>query len=338
MLPVHRAMQQMAVRFDVAPAIRRVMDQFIEPFASLGKRISEWINSIVAPMRQMVKDVIRSPLMRGASELLNKQALGLKKLHGPAGLLIQTHQRRMAEAFKAPIQDLDPVAAPPADKQIVLPDEATLTAFFVEERGDNKWRKGAVGWLLRAVPLSVGAHIHERFLDSSVVALEWLAERLVSRELRRMLVPALGSANCDVTTKAVLLAGVDHYMSREWEAADTLLTAGLDGLVLDLAVQRGVITEGHKVKKPNGKSGRGISTGGDTLVLARLGLDASQISYLTTLSLGQTGNPPRHGAASPLGSDVHAAGSLLGVILILHWLDEKSDLVARALGAGRADR
>jgi hypothetical protein len=169
--------------------------------------------------------------------------------------------------------------------------------------------------------------------QSSEAALAWLAERLLRRELRRLLEPALREVDCEAETREVLLAGVDHYLRREWAPADTLLTAGLDGLLLHLAYQRNVITEGRRLSGENGRPGSRMTTAGNTVLLSRMGFDGSQIAYLTGLSLGPTGNAPRHGARSPIGSDVHAAGSLLGLLLVLAWASEEGPLVARALDA-----
>ena len=76
-----------------------------------------------------------------------------------------------------------------------------------------------------------------------------------------------------------------------------------------------------------------MRTAGNTKLLSQMGFDASQVAYLTGLSLGPTGNAPRHGSASPIGSDTHAAGSLLGLVLVLSFERNQRQLVSRALAA-----
>lgn len=258
----------------------------------------------------------------------------LGRADGPLANLLRVYRERGNALDRLPHRS---PAAPDAKQdpvsEIVLPDDGTLVAFFGEERGDAAWRRGPLGWLLRAVPLPLGAAIHDRLQESSEAALAWMAERLLRRELRRVLEPALTSVQCEQATRDVLLAGVDHYLRREWAPADTLLTAGLDGLLLDLAFQRGVVTEARRLRREDGRPGAQMNTAGNTKLLTQMGFDGSQIAYLTGLSLGPTGNPPRHGSMSPIGSDVHAAGSLLGLLLVLGWAGQERPLVARALAA-----
>lgn len=330
LLPVTSAVGQMAERA-LAPSheVQRRIERIVEPLLQVQQRLGHWLEGLLGPVREAINRFVRRPAVLQAARRLSDQARrGVA--NGPIGMLLRTHLQTSNGALRRPLE------APPAIDEsrvvdIVIPDDGDLVALFAEQRGDRKWRQSSVGWLLQAVPLPLGGLIHEQFSESAEAGLAWLAERLLRRELRRALSPALAGVGCDPATIDVLLSGVDHYLRREWAPADTLLTAGLDGLLFEIAVQRRVLTEGHKLRRPNGRIGGHVSTAGRSDVLAAMGFDGSQITYLTNLSLGPTGNPPRHGSSSPLGSDVHAAGSLLGLLLVLAWLDERGTIVAELL-------
>lgn len=331
-LPALQAVQSVQTRF-VEPmrAVQRTIQTLTAPLMSAMQRIREWLDSIMRPVRAHVDAFARAPLVREASAVLNRR-LDVGRTSGPVAALLRLHRDQQVAALAELARQAATLPPQPSTTtELVLPDDGALVTFFVEERGDPSWRKGPLGWLLRVVPLPLGASVHELLQESREAALAWLAERLLRRELRRLVETGLSAVPCEQATRDVLLAGVEHYLRREWAPADTLLTAGLDGLLLRLAVGQGVITEGRRLRTGNGKPGRQFSTAGDTKLLTEMGFDASQIAYLTGLSLGPTGNPPRHGAASPIGSDIHAAGSLLGLLLVLAWASQEKPLVARAL-------
>lgn len=330
-LPALQAVQSLQTRFlEPMRAIQRTIQTLTAPLMSAMQRIGEWLSSITRPIRAHVDALVRTPLVREASAVLNRR-LDVGRTSGPVAALLRLHRDQHVTALAEMARQAATLPPQPSTTELVLPDDGTLVSFFVEERGDPSWRKGPLGWLLRVVPLPLGASVHELLQESREAALAWLAERLLRRELRRLVETGLSAVPCEQATRDVLLAGVEHYLRREWAPADTLLTAGLDGLLLGLAVRQGVITEGRRLRKGNGRPGRQFSTAGDTKLLTEMGFDASQIAYLTGLSLGPTGNPPRHGAASPIGSDIHAAGSLLGLVLVLAWASQEKPLVARAL-------
>lgn len=331
-----------------ALAVSRAVDAALAPLRDAFQRIGDWLARITVPLRTWADQVFKAPAIRQAVELLNKQ-VDAKRVAGPVAKLLEANRssastveellRRMRQASLSPVVPPTPGASrahlvdESAVVEVVVPDEAVLTAFFAEERGDRTWRRGPLGWLLRVVPLSVGGLIHDRLRDSPEAALAWMAERLLSHELRRVLEPALDAVPCAPATRDVLLAGIDHFLRRDWAVADTLLTTGLDGLLLGLAFERGVVTEGRKLRRSDGKPGREMRTAGNSDLLRQLGFDGSQIAFLTNLSLGRTGNPPRHGTASPIGSDRHAAGSLLGLLLVLSWYGQRRTMVAGLLAA-----
>ena len=327
------------VAFDPARAVRtlsriiegptRAIQRALAPLADAARRASDWLAAVLAPIRRAMDDLVKRPLVRSAADLLSSRAAAPADGRSPMELLLGLH--RKATVARSPNNETARNEDTSVEPNLVIPDEASLIDFYARELGDPRWQRGPAAWLLRALPVSLGARVHEMFLVSSEAALAWLAERLLRRELKRALEPALEQSGCAPTTRSVLLAGIEHYMREEWDEADTLLTAGLDGLVLELAVRREVLTPSHKLRRAGSRPGRRVTTGGDSAVLAQMGFDSSQIQYLTSLSLGPTGNAPRHGQESPLGSSIHAAGSLLGLLLVLNWLDAEDQIVARAL-------
>jgi hypothetical protein len=203
--------------------------------------------------------------------------------------------------------------------------------FFGQERHDPGWKQGYIGWLLRLVPLPLGAAVHDHFRESVETGLSWLAERFIRHELRRVVTPAIASLPCSEGVQERLQDGVDAFARARWSTASTLLTTGLEGLLFDLAIGRSVLTRQNKVIRPGRPPGNTVKTASDSRVLAGLGFDQSQQLYLSGLSLGKGGRKPRHGQDPEVGPERQAAAALLGLILVAIHLDIEQRALARVL-------
>jgi hypothetical protein len=301
-----------ALTRSVRPALERLTEVVVAPFRAILERIMEALRPALETFRRKTDQLVRAPAF--------KQSLRL----------VDTYQRRISEAIRpmeALFRSRDEIvrhfgngatAAPQRPEEVLeLPDATTLAVFYGQERADPEWRVSEVGWLLAAVPLSIGAVIHERFGVSPIAGLAWMAERFARREMRCRILGAFDSLQCSDSLHQRLHDGADHFFDEHYHSADSLLTVGLDGLLFELGEQRGVLSTGHKLITGGKARGARITSGSNGRLLHALGFNPSQKDYLAHLSLGRAGNPPRHGHDAEFGSREHAAAALLGILMVL---------------------
>lgn len=295
----------------VRPALER-LTAVLAPFQAIMERIKEALRPALETFRRTTDRLVRAPAFKQSLRFVDAYQRRISEAARPMEALFRSRDEIVRH-----FGDHATVAPQRSEEVLELPDAATLAVFYGQERADPGWRASEVGWLLAAVPLSIGAVIHERFGVSPSAGLAWMAERFARREMRRRILGAFDSLQCTNSLHQRLHDGADHFFDGHYHSADSLLTVGLDGLLFELGEQRGVLSVGHKLITDGKTRGARINTGSNGRLLHALGFNPSQKDYLARLSLGQAGNPPRHGHDAKVGSREHAAAALLGILMIL---------------------
>jgi hypothetical protein len=308
-----------AVTRGLRPAMERFSEAALTPVRALVERIKEMLRPTLDAIRGVTDRFVRTPVFKNSLRVVDAYQRRIGEAARPMEALFRSRDetiRRFLDRTTAPWPEQAAGAAVPG-AALELPDAATLATYYGQERADPTWRNSEIGWLLTAVPLSIGAVVHERFGISPVAGLAWLAERFARREMRRRLQRVLDDLRCSASLRQRLRDGADLFFDEHYHSADTLLTAGLDGLLFEVAEQQGRLGAGHRLITDGKAHGGRIKTASDSRLLNALGFSPSQQNYLAQYSIGQSGNPPRHGADAAVGSREHAAGALLGIVGVL---------------------
>lgn len=288
--------------------VERINEAIAAPMRAIVERITEALAPALNTARLATDRLVRAPAFKQSLRFIDAYQRQVGEALRPMEALLRSRESAMSHFLHAPRLP---------EEATELPDATSLAAFYGQERGDPAWRTSEIGWLLAAVPLSIGAVVHERFGISPVTGLGWLAERFARHEMRRRLLRALDSLKCSDSLRQRLHDGADLFFRARYHSADSLLTAGLEGLLFELGEQQGKLTANHRLISDGKARGSKIKTAADGKLLDALWFNPSQKDYLAHYSIGQAGNPPRHGANAKFGSREHAAGTLLGIILVL---------------------
>ncbi len=305
--PLERA--AMLARESIAAPLQRAVEIVRQPMQDFTERIAQMVRSIA----DSFSNAVRSSALRESVRMLRSQQMRVEHEVGkPLVALLRAHRVHVGQ--ERPGRPPDIIVG---DEAPTPPDEATLAAYYAGDRGDSNWRMREVGWLLVALPLSVGGALHKHFGVSVPAGLGFVAERFARHEMSKHLQEAINDLACSESLRQRLGDGVTSFMQGRYHSADTLLSAGLDGLLFQTARSRGLLSPGDKLLKGGKATGGKIKTGSDGRLLNALKLEHSKQAFLTEVSAGKPGNRPRHGEDADVGSREHAAAALLGVLLLL---------------------